>query len=67
MGIFKFSIISFVCYITNKLFNAEEYAIGAILRYLISPIIVVIICLTIFLFLKKYFPVLLNLLTGNRN
>lgn len=61
------SITNFVCYITNKLFNAEEYAIGAILSYLISPIIIVIICLTIFLFLKRYFPTLLNLLTGNRN
>lgn len=61
MKIFKFSIISFVCYVTNKLFNAKEYAIGAILSYLISPIIVVIICLAIFLLLKKYIPSLLNI------
>ena len=56
MVIFKFSIIGFVCYVTNFLFKAEEYAIGAILRYLISPFICAIICLAIFLLLKKYIP-----------
>lgn len=67
MVIFKFSIIGFVCYVTNFLFKAEEYAIGAILRYLISPFICAIICLAIFLLLKKYIPSLLNILTGDRS
>lgn len=58
-------ILRFSNYIVNKIipFNTT---ILEIIKYFMVPILTVCICLCIYYLLKRYFPKLLNILTGDR-
>lgn len=52
--------------ICNKALGTD-HTLSIIISYLISPLLCLIICISLFLLLKKLAPAFLNLLTGNRN
>ena len=58
-------MIKFSDFIVNKIipFNTTIFEI---IKYFMVPILTVCICLSIYYLLKRYFPKLLNILTGDR-
>jgi membrane-bound acyltransferase YfiQ involved in biofilm formation len=58
-------ILSISQYILNKILGIENM-VSVIFSYLLSPILCTIICLGVFLLLRKIAPSLLNILAGSR-
>lgn len=59
-------IIHFTKVMFNSALNAEGSAIGAILAYLMAPVITVVLCLIIYRGCKRFFPKMTSILSGSR-